>query len=115
MIITGDKEAIKSEIYANGPVQSSILAKRDLLNYKKGIYQNVDPAHWGGTGIEILGWGKDETSGLEFWIAKFSFGEKWGENGYARIKMGESDIASWVYACIPDVVADEGGMQSEDL
>ena len=41
--------------------------------------------------VLIVGWGVDPEFEREYFIIKNSFGEDWGENGYARISSTLSD------------------------
>ena len=35
----------------------------------------------------VVGWGEDEESGKPYFLVKNSYGQDWGENGYARLEM----------------------------
>jgi aminopeptidase C len=35
----------------------------------------------------VVGWGVDEESEKPYFLVKNSYGQDWGENGYARIEM----------------------------
>eukprot|EP00547_Thalassionema_nitzschioides_P012304 CAMPEP_0194260162 /NCGR_PEP_ID=MMETSP0158-20130606/45307_1 /TAXON_ID=33649 /ORGANISM="Thalassionema nitzschioides, Strain L26-B" /LENGTH=235 /DNA_ID=CAMNT_0039000231 /DNA_START=275 /DNA_END=982 /DNA_ORIENTATION=- len=92
---------IKSEIYARGPVKTSLNAE-PLVAYKGGIIRdsphlrNLTHNH----GVSIVGWG-GHSDGVEYWIVRNSWGEYWGEMGFFKVEMGfnllgmEHEIA-WV-------------------
>lgn len=42
--------------------------------------------------VAILGWGKDPKTGMKVWIARNSFGSKWGERGDFYIRRGQNDF-----------------------
>jgi cathepsin C len=98
-------EDMQREIMANGPVPVSIMAYQDFMQYKSGIYihhkdteklgassSSPDP-HFEITNhvVEIVGWGEEH--GTPYWIVKNSWSEKWGEQGYVRVRRGTDEIA----------------------
>jgi cathepsin B len=95
-ILFGEDD-IKREIFKNGPVFSVMTIHVDFLTYKSGIYTKGDevPKFQGHHGLKIIGWGVENGSEVEpnagnkYWIVQNSWGEDWGENGYARISMGQ--------------------------
>ena len=78
-------EAMKSEIYARGPITCSIEASDDQDGYTGGVYSlknsTIDDLDHV---ISIVGWGVDK-KGNEYWHLRNSWGSWWGENGYMRI------------------------------
>jgi cathepsin B len=90
-------EAIKKEIYENGPVEAGFRVYQDFMSYKSGVYRHQTGGLLGGHAIEIIGWGKNADG--EFWVAKNSWGPSWGESGFFNIAFGECDIDADVYGC----------------
>jgi len=89
------KDAMMKEIYARGPIACGVDAM-PLLNYEQGI------ATGEGEGIDhvvsVVGWGKDDKTGTQYWIVRNSWGEFWGEMGYFRVAFGALNIedqCSW--------------------
>lgn len=95
-ILFGEDD-IKRDIMKNGPVVAATQVYVDFLTYKSGVYtKSEDIARFSGfQTIKIVGWGVESGSesepnkGNKYWIVENSFGEDWGENGYARISMGQ--------------------------
>lgn len=91
------EEDIKREIVKNGPVFSVISVHTDFLTYKSGVYQKGDdvPKFGNHHGVKIIGWGVENGSesepnaGSKYWIVQNTWGEDWGDNGYAKISMGQ--------------------------
>jgi cathepsin B len=91
------EEDIKREIMKNGPVVSAAHLHVDFLPYKSGIYSKNEevPKFTGFTTFKIIGWGvesgneSEPNKGNKFWIVENSWGEDWGEKGYARISFGQ--------------------------
>ncbi|HDP68306.1 MAG TPA: T9SS type A sorting domain-containing protein [Candidatus Marinimicrobia bacterium] len=73
------------------PVSASFTVYADFYAYSGGVYEHVYGAEEGGHAILIVGW-DDE---LSCWICKNSWGPDWGDNGYFRIKWGDSGLGSY--------------------
>ena len=91
------EEDIKREIFKNGPVVSTTQVYIDFLTYKGGVYQKGDEvARFSGLqAVKIIGWGVESGSEMEpnkgnkYWIIQNSWGEDWGNEGYAKISHGQ--------------------------
>jgi C1A family cysteine protease len=91
------EDDIKRDIFKNGPVVAVSQIHTDFLPYKSGVYSKGDEvARFSGTtAVKIIGWGSEDgrdgepNKGNKYWIVENSWGEDWGENGYARISMGQ--------------------------
>jgi len=93
-------EQIKNNMYVHGPMQTGFNVYSDFFNYKSGVYHYVSGRLEGGHAVKILGWGSQD--GMDYWLCGNSWGTKWGEEGYFKIKMGECKIDESVWACIPE-------------
>ena len=98
-----NKTAIKEEIFKNGPILGGMILFDDLLLYKSGVYY-----HKPGSGTQIgwhafvlYGWDVDEETGLEYYIAQNSWGEEWGEKGFAKFHVDSVGISSYGYSGVP--------------
>jgi cathepsin X len=81
-------DEIAKEIYTRGPVACGVDAV-PLHNYTGGVIatagKQVDHI------VSIIGWGKD-TSGEQYWLMRNSWGEYWGEMGYAKVQKGKNAL-----------------------
>ena len=98
---------MQEELVKNGPFAISFEVYKDFLHYKSGVYHHVDvdsesgeDDHFGFDPFEItnhvvlvVGYGTDRMSGEDYWIVKNSWGEKWGENGFFRIRRGNDECS----------------------
>ncbi|MBI4776768.1 MAG: hypothetical protein HY788_21740, partial [Deltaproteobacteria bacterium] len=75
-----DVEAVKQAVL-RGPVLTLMDVYEDFLFYRSGVYQALAMNFLGAHVVRIVGW--DDTA--RAWIVQNSWGESWGENGYARI------------------------------
>lgn len=68
--MTAQTEAIKREIYKNGPIVTAMVVFTDFLTYAGGIYSPLPTSSkfQGGHAVELLGWGREEE--VDYWIIK---------------------------------------------
>ena len=92
---------IKAELSTNGPLEGAFTVYADFLNYKSGVYQHTHGLPKGGHAIKVVGYGSEE--GVDYWICANSWGADWGENGFFRIKQGDSGINQQMYGCTPSI------------
>jgi len=83
-------DKMAAEIYARGPISCGIDAV-PILDYTGGIVNK----RGSGTDhvISVVGWGKDDASGKQYWIVRNSWGEYWGEMGYVRVEKGNNALS----------------------
>jgi len=79
-----------AEIYARGPVAAGIDATV-LETYTGGIITTTTPANIDHI-IEIVGFGTDEATGVDYWIGRNSWGQYWGETGWFRLIRGQNAL-----------------------
>jgi cathepsin B len=94
---------MKKEIQNNGPIENTFKVYGDFYNYRSGIYTHVSGLYYGLHAVKVIGWGN--SNGVDYWIAQNSWGTRWGENGFFRIKMGEVDFDKSMWTCTPDIYA----------
>lgn len=65
---------------------------RDFLIYKNGIYEVVEGTSKFNSGhaVKIIGWGSE--NGRDYWIIENSYGESWGEKGFAKIATKQKEL-----------------------
>jgi C1A family cysteine protease len=81
---------MKAWIAQHGPVVGSMSVYEDFQLYAGGIYRQVAGNKVGGHCICIVGY--DDPKG--YWIIKNSWGEGWGDEGFACIAYGEVGLDS---------------------
>ena len=91
---------IMQEIMFNGPVVAFIDLYENFSDYKDGIYQPQGILK-GKHSILLIGWFRDYPGETEYWIAKNSFGEGFGVNGYIKIPFGIINVDKEVYSVVP--------------
>ena len=82
---------IKAEIHQRGPVACTVNAE-PLRDYEGGILDDESASTSSNHIVSIVGFGKDDDTGKDYWIIRNSWGEYWGEMGFARIAMGKNMI-----------------------
>jgi cathepsin B len=93
----------KTSLLNEGPLEAAFQVYSDFMSYSGGIYKRTSFYYLGGHAVKVVGWGKDETDGTEYWIVANSWGTGWGESGFFRIAFGECDFESQLWSGKPDV------------
>ena len=74
------------------PVSVAIQANLQSFQlYKSGIYSDPMCGDDLDHGVLVIGYGYDSDWDMDYWLVKNSWGSKWGEKGYIRIKKDIND------------------------
>jgi cathepsin L len=102
----GSESSLQQAVYQVPTVVAFDASQSSFQFYSSGVY--YDPAcsstQIDHTGLAV-GWGHDQTSGMDFWIVKNTWGSDWGMQGYiwmSRNKNNNCGIAtsaSYVTGC----------------
>ncbi len=94
-------EELKLALIEHGPLVTPIHLDSCLVNYHGGVFNEQDQKDINHV-VLLVGW--DDEKGA--WLIKNSFGEQWGEKGFAWIKYGSNNIglfSAWIEARISDL------------
>ena len=84
--IQPNNERLLMRAVAKQPVSVAIQANLTSFRfYKSGVYQDSDCGDELDHGVLIVGYGHDLFHGLDYWIVKNSWSDKWGDEGYVNI------------------------------
>ena len=106
---TVSRDNIRAAIL-DGPLYVYILTYEDFYAYTDGVYEHVEGGVVGGHGVTMIGYDAEE----QYWICKNSWGESWGEEGYFRIRWGESEIESYMARLEYEVEPDDDDAGDDD-
>ncbi|CAF1257912.1 unnamed protein product [Rotaria sordida] len=98
-----DEVALKILLRKYGPIfitfnvgnqNSALSLQRDISkifnSYSSGIFDvpgcNEKPLQ--NHAMLLVGYGRDQNTGLDYWKVKNSWGTRWGENGFVRVRRG---------------------------
>lgn len=87
---------LKTALLEHGPIVAPVIVDDCLLAYKSGVFNEKTRGMIGHV-VLIIGW--DDAK--QAWLVKNSWGEEWGEKGFAWIKYGSNNIgqfAAWIEA-----------------
>uniref|UniRef100_A0A8C5MPE8 Uncharacterized protein n=1 Tax=Leptobrachium leishanense TaxID=445787 RepID=A0A8C5MPE8_9ANUR len=85
-VLSGE-ENIAKVLAMDGPVAAVIQFSEDFRFYNGGIYgeRDEDCSPSGSRSVTVIGYGSE--CGTDYWILKNSWGNEWGEKGYARVNL----------------------------
>jgi len=84
-----DEPAMEMAVANVGPVTISFTVESDFKSYAGGVYDNKncrDTIHDVNHDVQIVGYGTD--NGIPYWTVKNSWGQRFGEQGYFKIRRG---------------------------
>jgi hypothetical protein len=85
---------LKQALVEHGPIAAPLYGDRCFSVYKEGVFNgrnNGIPTHV----VVLIGWDDEKQA----WLIKNSWGERWGEKGYAWVAYGSNNIglyAAWI-------------------
>jgi len=81
-----DEETLAAMVFHHGAVQTSIAAHDESFkHYRGGIYERCS-SNITNHGVVLVGYGSE--GGVDYWVAKNSWGTHWGEGGFMRLRRG---------------------------
>jgi cathepsin L len=87
--VTAKSEAQLMAAIALGPTSITIDAESDVFYfYKTGVIADESCGTKLDHAVTAVGYGTDESSGLDYYLVRNSWGSSWGDNGYLKIKRG---------------------------
>uniref|UniRef100_A0ACD5YCE0 Uncharacterized protein n=1 Tax=Avena sativa TaxID=4498 RepID=A0ACD5YCE0_AVESA len=90
--VASNSERSLTNAVADQPVAVAIEVTPSLQHYKGGVYSGPCGTKLN-HGVTVVGYGVRETDGTKYWIVKNSWGVKWGEDGYFKMKKDIEDPA----------------------
>jgi len=120
---TNSYGALMNALAKTGPVAVTVACD-GWISYDSGIYHNDSGIYHNDSGIYhndsnatavdydlnhlvvAVGYGTDESSGLDYWIVRNSWGPAWGEEGYIRVLREDPNLVD--SACGQDTTPGDG-------
>ena len=88
---------MKAEIYRRGPIVCSMQTEDDVPDHPSGpwhcyegpgVYRTNHTYKSTNHVISLIGWGRDEITGTEYWHGRHSGGTMFGEGGFFQLEAG---------------------------
>ncbi|XP_042217948.1 dipeptidyl peptidase 1-like isoform X2 [Homarus americanus] len=92
-----NEEVMMLALVENGPITLAFMVYDDFMSYSGGIYHHTglsngfNPLEDTNHGVLLVGYGVEAETGEKFWSVKNSWGPKWGEEGYFRVRRGTDE------------------------
>lgn len=97
----GDENALTNALGTIGPVVMSFAVTQKYFSYSSGVFYDPDCYNrskivgWHAT--IAVGYGTDNTSGLDYYYLKNSWGTYWGMKGYFMMARNRNDMCHLTY------------------
>jgi C1A family cysteine protease len=72
---------------SNQVVGVAVMANQDSFRYHKTGLITGCSGRYLDHEILLVGWGKDDKTGYDYWLVQNSWGTRWGEDGYAKVEI----------------------------
>ncbi|CAD7088589.1 unnamed protein product [Hermetia illucens] len=119
--ITGSKslpkkeDALKKAVATIGPISVAIEVTDNFVDYKEGVF--YDKSCSGeeclmNHAVLVVGYGKDNATGKDYWLVKNSWSDDWGDNGYIKMSRNRRNNCNIASAAIYPIVKPKGNFSS---
>jgi len=99
--LTAKPDDMKKWISTKGPLVVGMVVFEDFYRYTSGVYRHVIGNQVGGHCVSLIGY----DDGRSCWIAKNSWGTRWGEKGFFNIRYGECSIETMTVTGVVPFIA----------
>jgi C1A family cysteine protease len=84
---SGSENSLLDAVYNIGPISVTVDASSiQFQYYTSGIYCDTSCSQSNlNHAMLVVGYGTDESTGVDYWIIKNSWGRSWGSNGYMKM------------------------------
>jgi hypothetical protein len=82
----GTEEIMRKLVVLHGAVLATVTASGPLSKYTGGVFEGCEPGKKVDHAVTVVGFGREK--GKDFWLIKNSWGPKWGERGYFKLRRG---------------------------
>jgi len=80
---------MQQALYSVGPLGCAFSVYSDFPTYSSGVYTVSGGQMLGGHIVVMQGWGTE--NGVDYWLIKNSWTDKWGDKGYFKIRRGTDE------------------------
>lgn len=90
-----DEKHLLAAVATVGPISVAIHVPPEMMRYHSGVFYKPNCPSGLNTlnhAVLVVGYGTDEETGMDYWLVKNSWSEKWGENGYIRMARNKGNM-----------------------
>lgn len=115
--IQSGKNALLKAVNQLGPIYVGVDANHKTFRfYSEGIFSYSDCDDFEANHVAIIvGFGRDNKTGLDYWILRNSWSENWGESGYMRMARNTSKSCNIANEAFLPLLTDNGENLVDEL